>query len=257
MGLTIHYSLKAGGSDAQARKLVQTLHQSAHDLPFKQLGQVVELSGDQCDFNKVDRETPLHWLLIQAQGDVKLSLNCSASVSPSHIIAFTAWPGEGCEESNFGLCKYPVVIKTSEGPRKTKLSGWCWHSFCKTQYASNSDCGGIPNFLQCHLTVIALLDKAKELGCLEEVHDEGHFWEKRNIKALVKEIGSWNEMIAAFGGALKDLTGDGPFEVESAIARYPDFERLEAAGQNKIPPGFKKIAKLIGRLGQKIVQEKN
>ena len=58
MGLTIHYSLKAAGSDAQARKLIQTLHQSAQDLPFKELGQVVELSGEQCDFNKRDREEP-------------------------------------------------------------------------------------------------------------------------------------------------------------------------------------------------------
>jgi hypothetical protein len=54
MGLTIHYSLKARGSDAQARKLIHALHQTAQDLPFKELGNVVDLSGDQCDFNKRD-----------------------------------------------------------------------------------------------------------------------------------------------------------------------------------------------------------
>ena len=31
------------------------------------------------------------------------------------------------------------------------------------------------NFLQCHLAVIAMLDKAKELGCLADVSDEGCF----------------------------------------------------------------------------------
>jgi hypothetical protein len=56
MGLTIHYSLKARGSDAQARKLIQALHQTAQDLPFKELGEIVDLSGDRCDFNKRDKE---------------------------------------------------------------------------------------------------------------------------------------------------------------------------------------------------------
>jgi hypothetical protein len=110
----------------------------------------------------------------------------------------------------------------------------------------------VTNFLQCHLTVIALLDKAKELGCLAEVHDEGGFWQKRDIKALVQEIGSWNEMIAAFGGKLKDLLGGGPLGVQSPITQYPNFEQLEAAGLGKLPPGYEKLAKLIGRFGREV-----
>ena len=31
MGLTIHYSLKTRGSDVHAQKLVNALHQAAHD----------------------------------------------------------------------------------------------------------------------------------------------------------------------------------------------------------------------------------
>ena len=43
---------------------------------------------------------------------------------------------------------------------KTGLStGWHYSTFCKTQYASNPDCGGIPNFIRCHLSVIHLLDR--------------------------------------------------------------------------------------------------
>ena len=160
MGLTIHYSLKARGSDAQARKLIQALHQTAQDLPFKELGQVVELSGDQCDFNKRDREDPLRWLLIQAGESVEVvsqrqvidGQTCQSyqRVRPLRLIAFTAWPGEGCEQSNFGLCKFPAVVETSDGPVNTKLSGWRGCFFCKTQYSSNPNCGGVPNFLQCH-----------------------------------------------------------------------------------------------------------
>ena len=79
----------------------------------------------------------------------------------------------------------------------------------------NHNAAGCKNFLQCHLTVIALLDQARQFGCLDEVSDEGDFWEKRDVEALVNEIGSWNEMIAAFGGKLKDVLGDG---VEMPIA---------------------------------------
>jgi len=73
MGLTIHYQLKAKGSEAQARKLVEALHQTAHDLPFKEVGDIVDLSGDECDFDKRDKDDPLRWLLIQSQGSVSLS----------------------------------------------------------------------------------------------------------------------------------------------------------------------------------------
>jgi hypothetical protein len=258
MGLTIHYSFKAQGSDAQARALVEALHQTAQDLPFKELGQVVDLAGEQCDAEKRASDDRLRWLLIQATGSAEFkppgrSRNAGYTtwynVVPSRLIAFDTWPGEGCEAANFGLGQYPSVIQTDRGPLRTGLSGWCWSSFCKTQYASSPKCGGVPHFLRCHLTVIAMLDRAKALGCLDTVSDEGGFWEKRNLPELVREIGSWNEMIAAFGGKLKDLVGEGGLQVESPITEYPNFERLEAAGEPKLPPGYKELARLIGRVG--------
>jgi hypothetical protein len=107
---------------------------------------------------------------------------------------------------------------------------------------------GVKNFLQSQFTIIAMLDKAKALGCLDEVNDEGKFWGKRNVEALVKEIGSWNQMIAAFGGKLKDVLGGG---VEMPIADYPDFEQLELAGQKRLPPGIEQLAQLIKQVSQK------
>jgi hypothetical protein len=255
MGLTLHYKLKAKGTDAAARKLVAALHQAAHDLPFKELGEIVDVSGDACDYDKRQKEDPIRWLLIQAQGSVSVkhlpgeSEYSARRVSPLRMIAFTAWPGEGCEESNFGLCQFPAkIIDPRHGNLKTKLSGWRWSSFCKTQYASDPNCGGVPNFLRCHLTVIALLDKAKQLGCLDEVSDEGEFWEKRDLEQLVKEIGSWNEMLAAFGGKLKDVLGGG---VEMPISEYPNFESLELAGQKQLPPGIEQLARLIKSVSRK------
>jgi len=257
MGLTIHYSLKARGGDAHARKLITALHQAAQDLPFKELGGVVDLSGGECNHNQRHQDDPLSWMLIQAQESVEIvskragqSFQAWQRVTPTCLIGFTTWPGDGCEEANFGLCQFPAVVETADGPLKTRLSGWRWSSYCKTEYSNNPNCGGLPNFLQCHLSVIALLDKAKALGCLEHVGDEGEFWEKRDLQALSVQVGLSDQMIAAFGGLLKDLTGDGS-TVEVAVGKYPDFEQLEATGHNKLPPGLEKLARLIVRVAGK------
>ena len=258
MGLTIHWSLKARGSERTARKLIEALRQTALDLPVNSVGEIADLSGDACKFELRSQDDPLRWLLVQATESVDVvrrSLGpgawsvASKNVSPQRVIAFEVDLGAGSEPANFGLCRYPAEIEARErGVIKTKLGGWRWQSFCKTQYASNPDCGGVPNFLRCHLSVVALLDKAKELGCLADVSDEGGFWEKRDLPALLQEIGSWNEMIAAFGGKLKDLLADGSLGVESAISQYPNVEQLEAAGQSKLPPGREPLAKLIQRV---------
>lgn len=78
-----------------------------------------------------------------------------------------------------------------------------------------------------------LLDAADQLGILKEVHDEGHYWEQRDTKALTAEIGQWNSMIAGMAGQFKDALGDG---VVSEITKFPNFERLEAEGRASEPP---------------------
>ena len=113
--------------------------------------------------------------------------------------------------ANFGLCQYPgEVSDPGFGRHKTKLKGWSWHSFCKTHYASDPRCGGLPNFLRCHLGVVALLDEAQRLGILGTVSDEGDFWETRSLERLTKEIGEQSAMLAGFLGALKDAMGQAP-----------------------------------------------
>ena len=231
MGLTIHYTLKSDQQDAaQVRELVGKLRQRAMDLPFAEVGEIIELSGADCDFEQCDREAPHRWLLIQASRFVDQGHH-SWSVKPSHVIAFTTLPGDGCEPANIGLCQYPTTIKVADPARPdrkrtlaTHLPGWSWSSFCKTQYASNPDCGGVENFLRCHLSVIALLDHAKQLGLLDEVGDEGEFWGKRDVKALAQTVGQWNRFIAGFVGTLKDQFGE---KFVSEIANFPDFEHLE------------------------------
>jgi hypothetical protein len=236
MGLTIHYKLHSDTRDAkQARQLIEELRKRAIDLPFAKVGEIVELKGGSCNHEYYVGNNPLRWLAIQAGQLVEREGNYYR-VKPKHVIAFSADPGDGCEPANFGLCLYPATIFVPD-PRtglncrlRTELKGWSWGSFCKTEYASNPAAGGIQNFLRCHLLVIRMLDIVKELGILASVSDEGDFWEKRDVEALAKEVGEWNQGMAAFVGQLKDLFGGG---FDAPITKFPDFEHLEAWGTKK------------------------
>ena len=239
MGLTIHYSLcSSTRSPNKARKLLSRLRGWALDLPFERVDDLIELSGPECDYQQYDQEHPNRWLLIQAgqHVDDPRRKGYSYRATPIHVIAFSTWPGKGCEEANFGLCRYPAAIEVNDPVQRwqrrkirTGLGGWCWGSFCKTQYASNPNCGGVANFLRCHLTVVKMLDHARELGLVPSVSDEGNYWEKRDVAALAREVGDWNVIIARQVGQLKDLVGDG---FQAAIAEFPDFEHLKAAAGN-------------------------
>lgn len=240
MGLTIHYTLKTGLTDPEdVRVLVESLRQSARDLPFKEVGDLVEMQGKDADFQHSDKDDPNRWLKIQAGKyvDDASDRHTSYSVQPLHIIAFSTWPGEGCEEANFGLCRYPAFITPDKRPMRlpTQLNGWRWRSFCKTQYASDPRCGGLQNFLRCHLCVIRMLDLIAKTCLVElEVSDEGGYWQDRDLEKLAREIGDWNELIAAFSGILKDAAGAQDVALESAIAGFPNFEHLEARGRERL-----------------------
>jgi hypothetical protein len=228
MGLTIHYQLKHASRDpVVARQLVEQLRSRALDLPFQQVGPLIVLSGDSCDFRQSSANDPHRWLLIQGRQSIMRG-SYHYDVSPTHLIAFNTIPGNGSEPADFGLCFYPATFQDHRGRRRrSKFSGWSWRSCCKTQYASNPDCGGIANFLRCHLLVVAMLDRARELGILGDVSDEGDYWQKRDSGALARQVGEWNQMIAAQVGQIKDLLGSG---IKAEILKFSDFEHLEAAG---------------------------
>jgi len=219
MGLTIHWSLRSNTrSPKQARDMSARLRSRALDLPFEQAGDLVELTGSECDFESCGRDIPHRWLLIQAGQYVEQLAEGETynyNVAPSHLIAFETRPGDGSEAADFGFCKYPDHIEVDDpeslGGRKkirTNISGWRWSSFCKTPYASNPECGGVQNFLRCHLCVFSLLDHARSLGILEGVSDEGDFREARDVRTLVQEVGKWNNMVAGSAGQMKDWFGD-------------------------------------------------
>jgi hypothetical protein len=227
MGLTIHYDLRSDAtSPGQARQLVEQLRQAALDLAMSEVGEVMEFSGNACDFQTA-RDDSVRWLLVQARRMIPIG-EAYRFVVPIRVFAFSTWPGEGCEAANFGLASYPEMVDDAEATLTTGLSRWSWQSFCKTQYASNPDVGGMANFVRCHVTVVRLLDRAKAMGILEAVKDESHFWEDRDVKALVETVGRWNSQIAGLVGQYKDWMGG---DIAAPITEYPNFEHLEAEGR--------------------------
>ena len=233
MGLTLHYSLRLDtASLREARSAIANLHSRALDLPFESVTPIVERDGDECDFHLVNHASIQRWLLIQACQYVEMG-GTSFSVPPNHLVAFSTTLGPGSEPANFGLCRYPATIDVRLPGHRTRrlrtgLGGWRWTSFCKTQYASNPECGGIKNFLRCHVTLVTLLDRAKLLGLLDGVNDEGDYWENRDLAELARAVGHWNVQIAGLFGRLKDKFGE---QVLAEIAKFPSFEYLEAVGR--------------------------
>ena len=228
MGLTVHYNFKSSSrSLTAARKIVEQLRQKALDLPVQSVGEIVEFVGNDCDFHNQPREHPHRWLLIQAEGFL-IKGDHHVPVPAKAVVAFTVMLGDGSEPANFGLCQYPAAVEFNGKPVRTGMAGWRWSSFCKTQYSSSPDCGGVENFLRCHLSLVALLDRAKELGVLGNLNDEGGFFEKRDVKALVTEVGQWNQMIAGAVGRMKDAFAG---TIEAEITKFSNYEHLEAKGR--------------------------
>lgn len=239
MGLTINYDLKTHLRRPQdVRRLVESMRGHALDLPFKQVGEVKEFRG--AETSHEDKDDPDLWLKVQVA--VQLIEGVSISFVPAkHIIAFSTWPGEGCEQANFGFCLYPRSAKMPSGKKQaTHKAGWCWHSFCKTQYASDPQCGGVANFVLCHQCVIGMLDFVKQTGLATvEVEDEGGYWEKRNLESLIKEIGKWNEFVAGAISAFRSMT-DAQGALEAPITKFQNFEHLEAKGLDRITEARRK-----------------
>ena len=156
---------------------------------------------------------------------------------------------------------------------KVGQPGWHLHSFCKTQYASDPSCGGIPNFLRCHMGMVTLFDKIATIPTMKvKVDDEGHYgWAKYtdhpelpsdereytwheptySVPTLLQQCDDYNTMVAAVGGCLKDALGDG---LEMPIANYPNFENLEfRGGQSPLP--FLQHAKELATQVQQLAGE--
>ena len=118
MGVTIHYRLQSAAPDTeQARDVVKELRSRALDLPFENVGEMVELVGGHCDFERLDGEHPHRWLLIQAQPLVTDPLEPARHFHavPLHVIAFSCWPGPDVN---------PPISASAATRKQSKSAAW-------------------------------------------------------------------------------------------------------------------------------------
>jgi len=227
VGLTISYSLGLTyASIEQAREKIIRLHHHASDLPLMELGDVTELEGAACCFEEHDPHLNLKFGALRLE-DIAHNLDRHIpEMKCTKLIGFDVFPGNGCSRTSFGLATY------SEAP-----TSWQWHAYCKTQYASNPEYGGIENFLKSHISVLKILEFAQQLGILAEATDPSGYWENRDLEALVKHVTQQNIFIAAIMGSLKDALQPLGYSAKAPALNRADFEYLEANGRDLLPPG--------------------
>ena len=114
--------------------------------------------------------------------------------------------GEGCEH-------FTVTLGRLGNGRL-----WRGARFTKTQYAEH--------FVDAHLAVVRMLDLCKEAGILKSVHDEGEFWETRDLAVLAKNINESTATIQAITGALRGPARKGLFIVDANIDRSANYMQV-------------------------------
>ncbi|MCL5781712.1 MAG: hypothetical protein M1119_12720 [Firmicutes bacterium] len=121
-----------GGYSPEA--VLEKLRQKALDMPVEEVSpRVFHFRGKLANHESHEGKDDHTWALIQATAYSNVGY-VSIRVPPKEIYFFSLWPGEECEEANFGLARYPDTITYGGRQILTDLGGaWRWRSFCKTQ----------------------------------------------------------------------------------------------------------------------------
>ena len=230
MGLTIHYtlSLREELSAGVVRELVRRTGQFARKIGCAEVGGVLRAEKN--------GHLATHFF--------RVTEDFYSTAEPERGWLIQVRPAAGCETARFGLCRYPRRILLRDGFASTGIKGgWRLQAFCKTQYAGEH---GWENFLKCHRMVISLLDFWRGLGVRVKVSDEGDFWESRSIEKLRRRFDSYNGLVAAMSGVLRDA--DSGLSIESPIFDYQNFERLEHEGWQEFGGRIKQLHEKLGGL---------
>jgi len=236
MGLSLGYEIRAAVSSDQARELVEQMRKVALSLPFQEVGDLVEWRPEE---TADDPETTRFMQIMGNQYGRKLLPGGEErwiDIPPRHVVMFNIAPADGSETAAFGLAAHPPVIEVEQDGQthfiETDLAGqYSWTQVCKTQYAGLQQYGGWENFRTAHVSLVKLLDFIATLPAVLQVSDDSGYWTHRDEEQLRQQLASWNGLVAAFAGQLKDQLGTNPETgVQSPILTAPDFEHLEAKG---------------------------
>jgi len=229
MGIGISYKLSLqSASIEQVREKITALRNFVLTLPVAEVDALVELAGDDCHMDKKDDNSPDPYLSLKIRAAEMIGYENKRFIfnNPTHLIGFECLSGRGCTIAAFGLGTLEEIQETNN---------WVWRIFCKTQYASDPEYGGLDNFVQSHLRMIQILDEAQRLGIHCKVDDDCDYWETRDLQALTAVITSGNFLMAAVMGKISDAIAPlGYKDSQVPIKDYPNFEYLEAEGNEQL-----------------------
>ena len=221
MGLTIHYDLQLPATTPRDEVIDRftRFHEASALLPFARVGPLVTTPEDR----SLGRESSLEalvrfWTWLQTDNHRPKTRRDALP----DAIGFGIDVGAECEPAVFGVAWVPPKDERLRVVKGAPPS-WRWQCATKTQYASNVS---EEHFLQCHMSIVAVLDEAARTGFDVTVHDEGNYWESRDVDQLRSHVQDMNHIIAKFAGAIHDRIGH-DHRVESPIFARRDFERLE------------------------------
>lgn len=204
MTVTIHYTLWSSmlTRPIDVRELVEALRQFARQLPFAQVGALIELQGQLPGQEPLERAEQVHTLWHQAQAPLPVGAEILA-VQPLQTYGFCIWPGAGCPPTALGLSQYPGNIDLpsalAAGRRLlTHLDGWRWRGCCTTCRDDESPQGDVLGLLGRHWALIKLLDFARSTEVVTlAVHDDSGYWSQRSLEELASAMGRWADLVAA------------------------------------------------------------
>ncbi len=137
--------------------------------------------------DKVRRQVSM--LPVKKLGPVK---NLSFAEDPGKTgLVFRCLVGEGCESTNIGLIS-------------KDRNNWRGDASTKTQYAEH--------FYLSHTMVCDILDICRTNGILNDVNDQGQFWETRNPKVLATNINKSTRIIMAMSKKFSEIFEMGKFK---------------------------------------------
>jgi hypothetical protein len=219
MGLTINFAVSYPISNGDVVAKLESVRQKCLDLPFAEVSDVQHLLISKKDVqfyrdlqrkysypNNTEENLALRNKLLLDRGiDIWTMINIDQTAYPQdhEVVSLDLWAGKGCESMDIILTKSADL--------------WVGRGFTKTQYAEE--------FVKCHLLVIKALDLLSEAGFNIDVHDEGHYWETRDIKVLGKNINDYTNLLSTIFGTLKTALekSDSKMTVEAPISQCKNY----------------------------------
>jgi hypothetical protein len=224
LGLAISCYFRLRNAPLQeAREKIKALHAHTAALDPEEISELVELDGPDCNFNGSSDPYSEYKHCAMLEEELHRSISTREfNIGCTHLLGFTVVHGKGCSFIAYGLATHSKALD--------EPSDWHWYTFCKTQYASNPEYGGIQNFINSHLSVLSTMRKGQELGIISKIHDESGYLEHQDLERLAQTVSSNNALIAAAMGQIKDGAQGTGYALKAPILQFKNFERLEAEG---------------------------